>query len=100
MRPVRTGTRSPRTNARHGAVLTGSLAMEMWNHWHENGLGSSVFALLHRNPLELAKKGVLIGVGLGSVETRRQRGRKWCAVDGGVGDEVLLLHRQEQDIRN
>jgi hypothetical protein len=33
--------------------------METWNHRRENGLGSSVITLLHRNLLKLARKGVL-----------------------------------------
>jgi hypothetical protein len=57
---------------------------EKWNHWRENGLGISVFMPLHRNPLDLAGKGIFTSVGLSPVEKREKNGVRWTEGSGMV----------------
>jgi hypothetical protein len=80
-----TDARSPRPDARLGATLVDLSAMEMWNHWQKDGLGSSAITLLHRNLHKQAGKRVLTGTTLGSVLALSieegnddERGRGWC----------------------
>jgi hypothetical protein len=66
-RPVHTGLRWPRLDARLRAALISSSGTETWNRWWEDGLGSSATAPLHHNLLKQTGKGVLTRVKVGLV---------------------------------
>jgi hypothetical protein len=95
--PVHTGVWSLWPNAILGAVISCSSTTEVWNHWQEDGVGSSAITLLHQNLHEQDRKGDLTEAAVSPVVTLDIG--KESNVEG-VRDGVLLLHKQEEDITN
>jgi hypothetical protein len=82
--------------ARRGAELNGKPVAQIPHRRQENDPWNSADALLHRNLEGDGGNRVVSGVELGSVVALGVE--KGNDVEG-VGDSVLLLHKQEEDMR-